>query len=84
MATQAEVTGATTPETEAPDTGQAQPPPKKQARPRGKQQPERPKRSLFCLTLKNPLRKLCYDIVEWKYPFIKIKVKKLHSFARRV
>ncbi|CAG5023113.1 unnamed protein product [Parnassius apollo] len=30
---------------------------------------ERPKRALFCLTLKNPLRKLCIDIVEWKYPF---------------
>ncbi|XP_048487081.1 muscle calcium channel subunit alpha-1 [Plutella xylostella] len=29
---------------------------------------ERPKRALFCLTLKNPLRKLCIDIVEWK-PF---------------
>ncbi|XP_045507620.1 muscle calcium channel subunit alpha-1-like [Colias croceus] len=33
-----------------------------------KVQPERPKRALFCLTLKNPLRKLCIDIVEWK-PF---------------
>ncbi|GBO99758.1 Voltage-dependent calcium channel type D subunit alpha-1 [Eumeta japonica] len=39
--------------------------PRKQNRPRGKPQPERPKRSLFCLSLKNPLRKLCYDIVEW-------------------
>ncbi|XP_073958915.1 muscle calcium channel subunit alpha-1-like isoform X6 [Choristoneura fumiferana] len=29
---------------------------------------ERPKRALFCLTLKNPLRKVCIDIVEWK-PF---------------
>ncbi|XP_067122781.1 muscle calcium channel subunit alpha-1-like isoform X2 [Centruroides vittatus] len=29
---------------------------------------ERPIRALFCLTLKNPLRKLCIDIVEWK-PF---------------
>ncbi|XP_026333679.1 muscle calcium channel subunit alpha-1-like, partial [Hyposmocoma kahamanoa] len=42
--------------------------PRKQARPRGKPMPERPKRSLFCLGLKNPLRVLCYDIVEWK-PF---------------
>lgn len=29
---------------------------------------ERPQRALFCLTLKNPIRKLCIDIVEWK-PF---------------
>ncbi|CAK1546603.1 unnamed protein product [Leptosia nina] len=36
-----------------------------------KVQPERPKRALFCLTLKNPLRKLCIDIVEWKYPLKK-------------
>lgn len=31
-----------------------------------KVQPDRPARALFCLTLKNPLRKLCIDIVEWK------------------
>ncbi|CAG7828197.1 unnamed protein product, partial [Allacma fusca] len=35
---------------------------------RGKVVPDRPQRALFCLTLKNPLRKLCIDIVEWK-PF---------------
>jgi voltage-dependent calcium channel L type alpha-1D len=29
---------------------------------------DRPVRALFCLGLKNPLRKLCIDIVEWK-PF---------------
>ncbi|XP_013792371.1 muscle calcium channel subunit alpha-1-like, partial [Limulus polyphemus] len=29
---------------------------------------ERPVRALMCLTLKNPLRKMCIDIVEWK-PF---------------
>ncbi|XP_076351266.1 muscle calcium channel subunit alpha-1-like isoform X2 [Tachypleus tridentatus] len=29
---------------------------------------ERPVRALMCLTLKNPLRKICIDIVEWK-PF---------------
>lgn len=28
-----------------------------------------PQRALFCLTLKNPIRKLCIAIVEWKYPF---------------
>ncbi|CAK1546630.1 unnamed protein product [Leptosia nina] len=56
----------TTPEGD--DTGQAVVVPKKAVRGRGKAQPERPKRSLFCLTLTNPLRKLCYDIVEWK-PF---------------
>ena len=30
----------------------------------------RPPRALFCLTLKNPIRKLCISIVEWKYPFL--------------
>ncbi|VEL30762.1 unnamed protein product, partial [Protopolystoma xenopodis] len=29
----------------------------------------RPERALFCLTLRNPIRKLCINIVEWKYPF---------------
>lgn len=43
------------------------PQPKKPGRGK-KATPEKPKRSLFCLGLKNPLRKLCYDIVEWK-PF---------------
>ncbi|XP_053684165.1 muscle calcium channel subunit alpha-1 isoform X3 [Sabethes cyaneus] len=43
--------------------------PKKPTRRAGvKPQPDRPARALFCLTLKNPLRKLCIDIVEWK-PF---------------
>lgn len=35
----------------------------------GKQLPDRPQRALCCLTLKNPLRKLCIDVIEWKYPF---------------
>lgn len=43
-------------------------PPKRPVRRGGKPQPDRPQRALFCLTLKNPLRKLCIDIVEWK-PF---------------
>ncbi|KPI95242.1 Muscle calcium channel subunit alpha-1 [Papilio xuthus] len=43
--------------------------PRKPPRRGPKVQQERPKRALFCLTLKNPLRKLCIDIVEWKYPF---------------
>jgi hypothetical protein len=30
----------------------------------------RPPRALFCLTLKNPIRRLCINIVEWKYPFV--------------
>ncbi|XP_071438805.1 muscle calcium channel subunit alpha-1 isoform X3 [Hetaerina americana] len=34
----------------------------------GKPPPDRPQRALFCLQLKNPLRKLCIDVVEWK-PF---------------
>ena len=27
----------------------------------------RPQRALFCLSLRNPLRKMCIGIVEWKY-----------------
>ncbi|XP_026733620.1 muscle calcium channel subunit alpha-1-like isoform X3 [Trichoplusia ni] len=42
--------------------------PRKPPRRGPKVQQERPKRALFCLTLKNPLRKVCIDIVEWK-PF---------------
>ncbi|GIX88121.1 uncharacterized protein CDAR_444861 [Caerostris darwini] len=30
---------------------------------------ERPTKALFCLTLENPIRRLCISIVEWKYPF---------------
>ncbi|XP_055313578.1 muscle calcium channel subunit alpha-1 isoform X5 [Sitodiplosis mosellana] len=41
-------------------------PPKRPVRRGGKAQPERPVRALFCLGLKNPLRKLCIEIVEWK------------------
>lgn len=37
----------------------------------GKPPPDRPQRALFCLALKNPIRKLCIDVVEWKYPFCK-------------
>lgn len=29
----------------------------------------RPQRALFCLSLRNPIRKMCIGIVEWKYPF---------------
>ncbi|XP_038067562.1 voltage-dependent L-type calcium channel subunit alpha-1C-like [Patiria miniata] len=29
----------------------------------------RPPRALFCLTLDNPVRRMCISIVEWKYPF---------------
>ena len=28
---------------------------------------ERPEDALFCLNLKNPVRKLCINIVEWKW-----------------
>ncbi|KAJ8664791.1 hypothetical protein QAD02_006453 [Eretmocerus hayati] len=48
--------------------GAAAPASKRPARRGGKAQPDRPERALFCLGLKNPLRKLCIDIVEWK-PF---------------
>jgi hypothetical protein len=37
---------------------------------RGKPPPERPQRALLCLSLQNPLRKLCISVVEWKYPFL--------------
>ena len=43
-------------------------PPKRPIRRGGKPQPDRPIRALFCMNLKNPLRKICIDIVEWK-PF---------------
>ncbi|BES91322.1 Voltage gated calcium channel Hypothetical protein domain [Nesidiocoris tenuis] len=41
---------------------------KRQVRRGGKPPPDRPQRALFCLNLKNPIRKVCIDIVEWK-PF---------------
>ncbi|XP_063603706.1 muscle calcium channel subunit alpha-1-like isoform X4 [Penaeus indicus] len=45
--------------------GRKRPPPR---RPVGKPPENRPARALFCLGLKNPLRKICIDVVEWK-PF---------------
>lgn len=39
---------------------------RRQAARRGKSVPDRPQRALFCFTLKNPIRKLCIDVVEWK------------------
>lgn len=39
-----------------------------QVRRGGKPIIDRPVRALYCLSLKNPVRKLCIDIVEWK-PF---------------
>lgn len=53
-------------------TTATQAPQKKPVRRGGKAQPERPVRALFCLGLKNPIRKLCIEIVEWKYPFAKL------------
>lgn len=41
-------------------------PTKRPVRRGGKVQPERPVRALYCLGLKNPIRKLCITIVEWK------------------
>lgn len=46
---------------------------KKPVRRTGKAQPDRPVRALWCLGLKNPLRKLCIEIVEWKYPLLELK-----------
>lgn len=48
--------------------GSGKPTPKRPVRRGGKPPPDRPQRALFCLTLKNPVRKLCIDVVEWK-PF---------------
>uniref|UniRef100_A0A8K9X274 Uncharacterized protein n=1 Tax=Oncorhynchus mykiss TaxID=8022 RepID=A0A8K9X274_ONCMY len=36
--------------------------------------PTRPPRALLCLTLKNPIRRACISIVEWKYPLLYIVV----------
>lgn len=47
-------------------TNPAAVPPKRPVRRGGKPQPERPIRALFCLGLKNPIRKVCIDITEWK------------------
>lgn len=64
-------TAAETPATPAPGRSaydKPPPEPKKPPRRTGKPVPERPQRSLFCLTLKNPIRRLCIAVVEWK-PF---------------
>ncbi|XP_050686144.1 muscle calcium channel subunit alpha-1-like isoform X31 [Eriocheir sinensis] len=53
------------PTAEAPTHERKRPPPR---RPVGKPPENRPARALFCLGLKNPLRKVCIDVVEWK-PF---------------
>uniref|UniRef100_A0A182YN23 Voltage-dependent L-type calcium channel subunit alpha n=1 Tax=Anopheles stephensi TaxID=30069 RepID=A0A182YN23_ANOST len=42
--------------------------PKRPLRRPGKVIPDRPQRVFYCLTLKNPLRKMCIKVVEWK-PF---------------
>ena len=46
---------------------------------RGKPPPERPPRALLCLSLTNPMRKLCINVVEWKYPFIYNKAEELKA-----
>ena len=52
-----------------PDGLQPKAAPKPQVRRIGaKPPPDRAPRSIYCFTLKNPLRKLCLQIVEWK-PF---------------
>lgn len=50
-------------------TAAAQAAAKRPVRRGGKPPPDRPTRALFCLSLQNPLRKMCIDVVEWKYPF---------------
>ncbi|XP_048511904.1 muscle calcium channel subunit alpha-1 isoform X10 [Athalia rosae] len=44
------------------------PAPKRPQRRGGKPPPDRPIRALYCLPLKNPLRKMCIEVIEWK-PF---------------
>lgn len=61
--------GATNGTTIGNKSGTVPAPPKRPVRRSGKPQPERPTRALFCLGLKNPIRKLCITVVEWKYPF---------------
>jgi len=51
-----------------PNAAAAPAPPKRPVRRGGKPMPDRPVSALFCMGLKNPLRKICIDIVEWK-PF---------------
>uniref|UniRef100_A0A0E4C799 Uncharacterized protein n=1 Tax=Anopheles gambiae TaxID=7165 RepID=A0A0E4C799_ANOGA len=48
--------------------------PKRPLRRPGKVIPDRPQRVFYCLTLKNPLRKLCIKVVEWKYVINHLKV----------
>lgn len=50
--------------------GKQQAAPKRPPRRPGKPPPERPPRALLFLNLKNPVRKMCIDVVEWKYPFL--------------
>ena len=56
-------------QTHGTSTGAAKSATKRPARRGGKAVPDRPLRALFCLPLKNPVRKMCIDVIEWKYPF---------------
>ncbi|XP_037051066.1 muscle calcium channel subunit alpha-1 isoform X2 [Bradysia coprophila] len=58
--------GATNGTTIGNKAGTVPAPPKRLVRRSGKPQPERPVRALFCLGLKNPIRKLCITVTEWK------------------
>lgn len=57
-------------QTHGTSTGAAKSATKRPARRGGKAVPDRPLRALFCLPLKNPVRKMCIDVIEWKYPFL--------------
>jgi len=43
--------------------------------------PEKAEKVLYCMTLKNPLRKICINIVEWKYPLAHMDSHKLSCFC---
>lgn len=46
--------------------------------------PEKAERVLYCLSLKNPVRRLCISIVEWKYPFHKHFYKIFISIQKKL
>jgi len=66
---------------------QSKAPIKRPARRGIKQPPDRAPRALFLFTLKNPIRKICISVVEWKYPFnlrITIVLAEANQFDTRI
>lgn len=44
------------------------------SRSKGSTNNNRPPRALFCLTLNNPIRRACINLVEWKYPSFRMSL----------